>query len=206
MKPHHTLKWLTLLGTSTLLTVATATADPDKEKGNDKEKQNSAQVDNKDDDKARKNADKVDRKDDKADRQFEKKMEKADVRAEKREERQAYKKGEFKERLQDADRERVVTYFSGYKDNDHGLPPGLAKKWKDGKRLPNGWRDRVVTGYVIEDDWYPAFEPVPYDWFPNIAVVPDTRLYWYGDRVVRVYQPTREVVDVIIIPSVHIDL
>jgi len=116
------------------------------------------------------------------------------------------RRGEFKSRFEDRDREHVVTYFSQYKGKDRGLPPGLARKWEGGRRLPDGWRTRLVTGYVIEDDWYPAFEPVPYSWFPGIVVIPDTRLYWYGDRVIRVYEPTREVVDVVIIPTIQIDL
>jgi hypothetical protein len=82
----------------------------------------------------------------------------------------------------------------------------LAKNCQTGKRRPPGWRDRVVSGYVIERQWLPAFRPVEYSWFPGIAVVPDTRLYWYGDRVIRVYGPTHEGVDVIIVPTIHIDL
>jgi hypothetical protein len=189
-----------LLSTSAALTLATATAEPGKEKKDKHDKSEHAEK------KANKEFDKAERKAAKADEKFEKKMEKVEAREEKREARRVYKKGEFKERFQDSDRDRIVAYFSTHKGSDHGLPPGLAKRWKEGKRLPAGWRDRVVTGYVIEDDWYSAFEPVPYEWFPNIAVIPDTRLYWYGDRVVRVYEPTREVVDVVIIPSIHIDL
>ncbi|RYD24124.1 MAG: hypothetical protein EOP88_01360 [Verrucomicrobiaceae bacterium] len=126
-------------------------------------------------------------------------------RAEDRE-RKIYKRGEFRERFVDRDRDHIVTYFAGHKGHSHGLPPGLAGKWDSGRRLPAGWRDRVVTGYVIEDEWRPYFEPVPYSWFPGITVVPDTQLYWYGDRVVRVYEPTREVVDVVVVPTIHIDL
>lgn len=127
-------------------------------------------------------------------------------RAEDRQERRIYKRGEFRERFVDRDRDHIVTYFSGHKGHSHGLPPGLAAKWDSGRRLPAGWRDRVVTGYVIEDEWRPYFEPVPYSWFPGITVIPDTQLYWYGDRVVRVYEPTREVVDVVVVPTIHIDL
>lgn len=29
---------------------------------------------------------------------------------------------------------------------------------------------------------------------------PNTRLYHYGDRVVRIYEPRREVIDLIILP------
>lgn len=121
-------------------------------------------------------------------------------------ERRIYKRGEFQEHIQDRDRDRIVGYFSGFSGREHGLPPELARGWEGGRRLPGGWRDRLVRGYVLDDEWYSAFRPVPYSWFPEVVIVPDTRLYWYGDRVVRVYEPTREVVDVIPVPSVHIDL
>ena len=148
--------------------------------------------------------DQRERAEDKRER-IEDRQERAEDRREDRE-RRIYKRGEFRERFVDRDRDHIITYFAGHKGHSHGLPPGLASKWDNGRRLPAGWRDRVVTGYVIEDDWRPYFEPVPYSWFPGITVVPDTQLYWYGDRVVRVYEPTREVVDVVIVPSIHIDL
>ena len=187
MNPKPVLKWLALLATSAALTLVTADAKPEKDKDKDKSE-----------DKADKAADKAEKKADKA-------WDKAEKHADKSG-RKVFKKGEFKERFQDRDRDRIVTYFSEFKGREHGLPPGLAKNWESGRRLPPGWRDRVVTGYVIEDDWLPAFHPVPYSWFPDVVVVPDTRLYWYGDRVVRVYEPTREVVDVVIVPTIHIDL
>ena len=224
MKPQSTLKWLAVVGTSTLLALVTASAEPDKDKKDKKDKDQPDRVENKSDkhagnkadkradkadEKARKDFDKADNKADKAER----KADQADARsdrkadqAENRQERRVYKKGEFKERFQRHDNDRVVTYFSTYKDREHGVPPDIYRKWHDGRRLPSGWRDRLVTGYVIEDSWLPSFEPVPYSWFPQITVVPDTRLYWYGDRVVRVYEPTREVVDVVVIPTIHIDL
>lgn len=148
--------------------------------------------------------DKRERAEDRSER-IEDRQERAEDRREDRE-RRVYKRGEFRERFVDRDRDHIITYFSGHKGHSHGLPPGLAAKWESGRRLPAGWRDRVVTGYVIEDEWRPYFEPVPYSWFPGITVVADTQLYWYGDRVVRVYEPTREVVDVVVVPTIHIDL
>lgn len=220
MKAKPIFKWLVLAGTSMALSLATATAEPEKEKSKPDRAENKAgdkaeKAHDKADKKAGPAENRSDKKTDQAENRQEKKAEnraenqqekRADNRAENRAERRIYKKGEFKERFQDRDRDRIVTYFSAHKGRDRGLPPGLAQRWESGKRLPNGWRDRVVTGYVIESDWFPAFEPVPYDWFPEIVIVPDTRLYWYGDRVVRVYEPTREVVDVVIIPTIHIDL
>ncbi|MES2657958.1 MAG: hypothetical protein V4689_05040, partial [Verrucomicrobiota bacterium] len=159
------------------------------------------------DDKAHKNADKKQRQDQRDASHIERQHNnRAEARQDNRTGRRIYQRGEFKERFQDRDRERVVTYFSKYKGSNRGLPPALARHWDSGRRLPGGWRDHLVVGYVIEPDWSPALYPVPYTWFPDLAVVPDTRLYWYGDRVVRVYEPTREVVDVIVVPTIHIDL
>ena len=113
------------------------------------------------------------------------------------------KKGKI--RFENRDRERIVRYFSGYRNHEHGLPPGLAKNLRRGKPLPPGWQKKISPGYVIEDEWWPAFQPLPYTWFPDLPVVPDTRLYWYGDRIVRVYEPRREVVDVVIVPTIRGD-
>ena len=246
------LKWLGIAGTSFALILATATAEPEKEKSRaennaGKADKRAEQAENKSekmenkgtpaaDDRTQKHEDqradnpqrddnagaanrdqnrvegRADNRTDtrvegRADNRTDTRVEgRADNRTENRTDRQVYKKGEFKEHFQDRDRDRIVTYFTRFKDREHGLPPELSRNWEGRKRLPSGWRDRLVTGYVIEDSWLPAFEPVPYDWFPEIAVIPDTRLYWYGDRIVRVYEPTREVVDVIIIPTIHVDL
>ena len=106
-------------------------------------------------------------------------------------------------RFRDDDRTGIIQYFSKYRDNDLGLPPGLAKNYRKGKPLPAGWQKKVNNGYVIEDDYNQYFQPLDYDTFPFLERVPDTRLYSYGDRVVRVYEPRREVIDVIQIPTIH---
>ena len=108
-------------------------------------------------------------------------------------------------RFRDDDRTGVIRYFNDYRDNDHGLPPGLAKKYRKGKPLPPGWQKKVSNGYVIEDDWNGYFYPLEYETFPNLERVPDTRLYLYGDRIVRVYEPRREVIDIIRIPTIRFD-
>lgn len=108
-------------------------------------------------------------------------------------------------RFRDDDRSGVVRYFNEYRDRDLGLPPGLAKNYRRGKPLPPGWQKKVNNGYVIEEGWSQYFHPLEYDTFPFLERVPDTRLYWYGDRVVRVYEPRREVIDVIQIPTIRFD-
>ena len=107
--------------------------------------------------------------------------------------------------FRDDDRTTVIRYFSGFRDNERGLPPGLAKNYLRGKPLPPGWQKKVYGGYVIEDDFRDYFHPLEYSLFPGLEVVPDTRLYLYGNRIVRVYEPRREVIDIIEVPTIRFD-
>ncbi len=103
-------------------------------------------------------------------------------------------------RFKDKDRKEIVDYFGRFRTQGEGLPPGLAMNQRRGKPLPPGWQKKLVPGYRIEDSLWSGFAPVPSSWFPNIRMQPHTRLYYQGDRVVRVYEPRREVVDVIVLP------
>ena len=103
------------------------------------------------------------------------------------------------------DRTNVIRYFSEYRDKEHGLPPGLAQNYLRGRTLPSGWQTRVRSGYVIGDDLKDYFHPLEYSLFPGIEVVADTRLYLYGNRIVRVYEPRREVIDVIEVPTIRFE-
>lgn len=106
-------------------------------------------------------------------------------------------------RFRDDDRGLILSYFSTYQNSDGGLPPGLAKNVRRGKPLPPGWQAKVAPGYRISDAWWPSFQAVSYDYFPKMRREPDTRLYLHGDRLVRVYEPRREVIDVVIVPTVR---
>lgn len=103
-------------------------------------------------------------------------------------------------RFQDKDRKEILDYFGRYRTQGEGLPPGLAKNQQRGKPLPPGWQKKLVPGYRIEDELWSGFSPVPSSWFPNVRMQPNTRLYHQGDRVVRVYEPRREVIEVINLP------
>jgi len=104
-------------------------------------------------------------------------------------------------RFQDNERNEIVDYFGRYRTQGEGLPPGLAMNQRRGKPLPPGWQKKLVPGYRIGDSEWQSYAPLPSSWFPNQRMEPDTRLYHYGDRVVRVYEPRREVVDVVFLPS-----
>lgn len=100
-------------------------------------------------------------------------------------------------RFQDKERKEIVDYFGRFRTQGEGLPPGLAMNQQRGKPLPPGWQKKLVPGYRIEDQLWSGFTPVPSSWFPNVRTQPNTRLYYQGDRVVRVYEPRREVIEVI---------
>lgn len=179
-----------------LLATGTAEAKPDKGKGDkgggkpdhsekdkgegkheDKDKPDKGDKDNKDNGKDRKDAEKADNGD------------------------TEWRKKSFR----DDDRTNVIRYFSGFSDQERGLPPGLAKNLQRGKPLPPGWQKKVQGGYVIEDDLKDYFQPLEYSLFPQLEAVPDTRLYLYGNRIVRVYEPRREVIDFFEVPTIRFD-
>lgn len=107
-------------------------------------------------------------------------------------------------RYREPERGVIVEYFTPYKNNDRGLPPGLAKNLRRGKPLPPGWQEKYAPGYRIEDEYWDTFTPVPYDWFPNLRREPDVHLYYYGDRIIRVYEPRREIIEIIIVPTLRL--
>jgi hypothetical protein len=112
----------------------------------------------------------------------------------------AFKHGQAA-RFNDAERDDIVGYFGRYRNQGEGLPPGLAMNQRRGKPLPPGWQKKLAPGYRIDDISWLSFAPVPLEWFPKLRMEPDTRLYHYGDRVVRVYEPRREVIEVIVLPG-----
>ncbi len=104
-------------------------------------------------------------------------------------------------RFNDNERNEIVEYFGRYRTQGEGLPPGLAMNLRRGKPLPPGWEKKLVSGYRINDNEWASYAPVPSEWFPKHRMESNTRLYHYGDRVVRVYEPRREVIDVIVLPN-----
>ena len=199
------------LGTACALLIAgVAEAKPDKGKGKGHDKGGKAGHSEKGKKKGKDNPGNPGKHDDKGHHKAEKELRK-DIEKNRKEARKAVEKRDKEtakwsgKRFRDDDRAGVVRYFDGYRDKEHGLPPGLAKQYRAGRPLPPGWQKKVHNGYVIEDDWNPYFHPVSYETFPFVEREPDTRLYWYGDRIVRVYEPRRQVVDVIIVPTIRFD-
>ncbi len=108
-------------------------------------------------------------------------------------------------RFEDNERTQFLDYFRGYESQPQGLPPGLAKNLRRGKPLPPGWQKKVNEGYIVDDETYGLFDRLEDSLFPNLKPKPDTRLYLYGDRVVRVYEPKRQVIDMFPIPGIKLN-
>lgn len=103
----------------------------------------------------------------------------------------------------DKDRNDIVSHWDKYKGNEKGLPPGLAKNLRKGKDLPPGWDKKIHNGWKIEDDWWSLMDRVPSTYLPSGMKLPkDTGMFLLGDRMVRVHEPTREVVDFVKLPGV----
>ena len=98
----------------------------------------------------------------------------------------------------------MLGYIENFKSTSNGLPPGLVKNFENGKPLPPGWQKKVTEGYVIKDEMRGFFHPLEDALFPNYKKVPNTNLYMYGDRMVRVYEPRFQVIDLFQIPGIKL--
>lgn len=108
-------------------------------------------------------------------------------------------------RFEEKERTELLSFFKGYESQPQGLPPGLAKNLRRGKPLPPGWQKKVNEGYILDDETYGLFDLLEDSLFPNLKPKPDTKLYLYGDRVVRVYEPKRQVIDIFPIPGIKLN-
>lgn len=93
------------------------------------------------------------------------------------------------------DRDELFRFFAP--DKRKSLPPGLRKNLDRGKPLPPGWQKKVAAGQVINGDWLKLMAPVSYDYLPNIKREPGTRMYYHDNRLIRVSEETRVILDVI---------
>lgn len=74
------------------------------------------------------------------------------------------------------------------------------------KPLPPGWQKKLAAGSVISVDWWDRFTPVSYDHFPGVPRCPDAGLYLYDDHLYHVHKPKREIIDVVVVPTIVVDL
>ena len=106
-------------------------------------------------------------------------------------------KGHKGKALEFADNERRTLIDLFAPDNRKSLPPGLRKNLERGKPLPPGWQKKVAAGQVIDAGWLDLMTRIPYDDVPGIRRTPGTRLYYHDNRLIRVNEETRVILDVI---------
>lgn len=82
------------------------------------------------------------------------------------------------------------------RDKPKKLPPGLRKKLERGGELPPGWQDKVARGEVIDEELYYRTRPVPDDIIRRLPYIEGTSIREIDDRIVRVQDATRTVLDV----------
>lgn len=78
------------------------------------------------------------------------------------------------------------------------LPPGLKKKVARGGQLPPGWQKKVARGEVLPEDVYRYRVGFPDDLWRRLPAPPqNTDTFRVEDRVIRVINGTREIVDIL---------
>ncbi len=84
------------------------------------------------------------------------------------------------------------------------LPPGLRKKLERGGELPPGWQAKVARGEVIDLQLYSHAHSLPDDILRRLRRGPDgTSVRRIDDRIVRVADATRTVLDVFYLGAGH---
>ena len=78
------------------------------------------------------------------------------------------------------------------------LPPGLQKKLARGGELPPGWQKKVARGEVLDMTLYRQSRPLPEGLLNRLSIGPaDTELRLLDDRVMRLMDDTRDILDVL---------
>ena len=105
----------------------------------------------------------------------------------------------------DSDKKDVQNFYKKYAGKDGGLPPGLAKKVKNGKPLPPGWKNKVKPGWQIDDEWMGRMHPLSSAEIPaNFKVSDDVGAYLLGDKILRVDKKTKKMLDYVDVPSIKL--
>jgi hypothetical protein len=79
------------------------------------------------------------------------------------------------------------------------LPKGLQKKLERGGQLPPGWQKKLARGEVLGADVYESSSRLPRDILDRLPSGPEgTSIRHIEDRVVRIFDGTREILDILI--------
>ena len=89
------------------------------------------------------------------------------------------------------EREEIDRYYKSHPQKRKALPPGLAKK----NKLPPGWQKKLAPGERIPDDVWAHRAELPSE--IKVPVEKGVIRVRIDDRVVKVAERTREVLDVL---------
>ena len=79
------------------------------------------------------------------------------------------------------------------------MPKGLQKKMERGGQLPPGWQKKLARGEVLDRDVYESSSGLPREILDRLPSGPEgTSLRHIEDRVVRIVDGTREILDILI--------
>lgn len=96
------------------------------------------------------------------------------------------------------EKDAIQSYYS---IQNQSLPPGLSKKVAEGGSLPPGWQKKVNKGEVVPADIYKYAEPLPKDIILQLPpAAPGTSLMKIDNRIVKVADATKTIIDVIDLP------
>lgn len=90
-----------------------------------------------------------------------------------------------------SEREEISRYYESNPEKRKQLPPGLAKK----NKLPPGWQKKLAKGDRIPDDVWAHRVELPKE--IKVAEEKGTIRVRIDDRVVKVAERTREVLDIV---------
>jgi len=188
------IQWATVALCASVMWLGTATESP--AKGKDGGKGKSAKKGKVDKPKGGKS--KHDKKD------FDKKSSKdLDKHLDKKFDKKADKLDDWK--FGEADKKDVQNFYKKYADKDGGLPPGLAKKVKNGKPLPPGWKKKVKPGWQIDDEWFGRMNPLSSSDLPAGFKTSDgVGAYLLGDKILRVDKKSKKMLDYVDVPSIKL--
>ena len=118
------------------------------------------------------------------------------------------------DRLFTEDEKRIIqSYFEDHREYRYGddnngrgrdkpkkkksLPPGLQKKLARGGELPPGWQKKVARGEVLDAGLYRQSRSLPEELLNRLSTDADTELRLLDDRVVRIMDDSRAILDVL---------
>lgn len=97
-------------------------------------------------------------------------------------------------KFSDQERSEIKGYFSANPSARSQLPPGLAKK----NKIPPGWQKKLAVGQRFPDDAWEHRVPLPQEIESKLPRIEKGEIrVRVDDRVVRVAEKTREVLDII---------